>query len=182
MGVMLSLDQPGLARNRRQARHARRPDEQAWADVLAAIVRDEPLQAGCLVRLAKNMLAGLLIPADSSPAHSRLAGGGNADSRLAGGLADSSPAGSRLVGSRPADSSPGDWLSGADHQPVQHAHRRRGGRVVRTGRDLSGACLLGQCQDSPGAPACASVTCQHDCHGQVAAPAPDAAEAVSSVA
>jgi hypothetical protein len=125
MGVMLSLDRPGLARNRRQARHARQPDEQAWADVLAAIVRDEPPRAGCLVRLAKNVLAGLLIPADTSPPS---------------------------------------------------------GPAVRTGRDLSGACLLGQCQDSPGAPACASATCRHDCHGQVAAPGQDAAAAVRSVA
>jgi hypothetical protein len=153
MGVMLSLDRPGLARNRRQARHARRPDEQAWADVLAAIVRDEPPRAGCLVRLAKNVLAGLLIPADSSPADS-----------------------------------PAERPLGADHEPGQHADRARGGRAVRTGRGLSGACLLGQCQDSPGGPACASATCRHDCHGQVtapgqvAAPGQAAAGAVRSVA
>jgi hypothetical protein len=177
MGVMLSLDQPALVRNRRQARHARRPDDQAWADVLAAIVRDEPLRSGCLVRLAKNVLAGLVIPAGSGPADGNQDDSNHDDSNQSG----SSPAGSSPAGSsQPAG--PADRLSGAGHQPGQDAHRPRGGRAVRTSRDLSGACLLGQCQDSPDGPGCASVTCGHGCHGQVPARGPDAAGAVTSVA
>ncbi len=95
MGVMLSLDQPALVRNRRQARHARRPDDQAWADVLAAIVRDEPLRSGCLVRLAKNVLAGLVIPAGSGPADGNQDDSNHDDSNQSG----SSPAGSSPAGS-----------------------------------------------------------------------------------
>jgi len=64
MGVMLSLDRPTLAGSRRQARHARRPDDQAWAETLAGIFRDDvPHAGGCLARLAKTVLAGRLLPA-----------------------------------------------------------------------------------------------------------------------
>ena len=151
MGVMLSLDRPGLARNRRQARHARRPDEQAWPEVLTAILRDDTPHPGCLVRLAKNVLADLLIPAAGEQA-------GPLDQVCA------------------ASQKPGD---GTDHGP--------GPRPAWPGRDLSasdlsGACVLGQCQDSPGARGCASATCRHDCHGQRPAPGPGAVRPVSSVA
>jgi hypothetical protein len=129
MGVMLSLDRPTLARSRRQARHARRPDDQAWAETLAGIFRDDvPHAGGCLVRLAKTFLPARLLPASAGPA-----GGG--------------------PGPEQQDARP------ADHVP--------GGRLARAGRGLSGACLLGQCEDSPGAPACASAACEHDCHDRV---------------
>ena len=39
-----------------------------WPEVLTAILRDDSPPAGCLVRLAKNVLAGLLIPAEGEPA------------------------------------------------------------------------------------------------------------------
>ncbi len=135
MGVMLSLDRPRLARSRRQARHARRPDDQARADALAAILRDEtPAAGGCLARLAKTVLAGWLLPAGAWA--SRLV-----DGTLAGDQGEGAP-----TGQPPAS------------------------RAARTASHLSGACLLGQCQDSPGAPACASATCTHDCHGQAPVP------------
>jgi hypothetical protein len=134
MGVMLSLDRPTLARSRRQARHARRPDDQAWADALAAIFRDEAPSAGsCLARLAKTVLAGWLQPAG---AWAR-----------------------RADGTPPGDEGEG----GPEGQPPAS-------RAPRTASDLSVPCLLGQCQDSPGAPACASVTCAHDCHGRAQVP------------
>ncbi len=135
MGVMLSLDRPGLARSRRQARHARRPDDQARADALAAILRDEtPAAGGGLVRLAKTMLAGWRFPAGAGASR----------------LADGTPAGDQGEGA-PAGQPPAS-------------------RAAWTASDLSGACLLGQCQDSPGGPACASQTCAHDCHGRVPMP------------
>ena len=151
MGVMLSLDRPGLARNRRQARHARRPDEQAWPEVLTAILRADPPHAGCLVRLAKNVLADLLIPADGEPA------------------------------------GPTDQVCEASQKPGDGTERGPGRRPAWAGRDLSasdlsGACVLGQCQDSPGARGCASATCRHDCHDQRPAPGLGAVRPVSSVA
>ena len=150
MGVMLSLDRPGLARNRRSGRHARRPDEQAWPEVLTALRRADPPPAGCLVRLAKNVLAGLLIPAE--------------------GEAVGQPDRVCEAGQEPGPS---------DRVPV--------GRPARPGRDqfpsdLSGACLLGQCQDAPGARGCTSASCRHDCHSQWPAPGEGTARPVSSVA
>jgi hypothetical protein len=140
MGVMLSLDQPRLARNRRQARHARRPDDQAWADALAAVLTgDAPHPGGCLVRLAKTVFAGWLLPAKAGP----------------GWPADRGPA--------------------RNQEPGGPADLAAGPRPARAGSELSGACLLGQCADSPGGPACASATCKHDCHA--AAPAAPASGA-----
>ena len=49
MGVMLSLDRGGPARDRRRARHARRPGGQARAQVLVALRRDEASAGGRLL-------------------------------------------------------------------------------------------------------------------------------------
>jgi hypothetical protein len=58
MGVMLSLDRNGPARDRRRARHARRPGGQARAQALAAMRRDEASASGRLLsRLTRTVLA-----------------------------------------------------------------------------------------------------------------------------
>ncbi|MGD0374289.1 MAG: hypothetical protein ABSB01_06875 [Streptosporangiaceae bacterium] len=219
MGVMLSLDRPRLARSRRQARHARRPDEQAWADALAAVLRDEtPAAGGCLARLAKTVLAGWLpVQAGASrPVDGTLAGdrfgvnqfgvnqrapGQLAPGQLAGdqfGVNQRAPgqlapgqlagdqfgagqlAGDQLAADQlGAGQLAGDQLGAgqlaadqraADRWECEPAGEPPASRAARTGSDLSGACLLGQCQDAPGAPACASATCTHDCHDWVPAP------------
>ena len=199
MGVMLSLDRPRLARSRRQARHARRPDEQAWADALAAVLRDEtPAAGGCLARLAKTVLAGWLpVQAGASrPVDGTLAGdrfgvnqfgvnqrapGQLAPGQLAGDqfgagqLAGDQRAADQLgAGQLAGDQLAGDQLAAdqraADRWECEPAGEPPASRAARTGSDLSGACLLGQCQDAPGAPACASATCTHDCHDWVPAP------------
>jgi hypothetical protein len=204
MGVMLSLDRPRLARSRRQARHARRPDEQAWADALAAVLRDEtPAAGGGLARLAKTVLAGwrpvqagASRPLDGTLAGDQLAGdqfGVNqraADQFGVGQIAgdqiavDQRAADQIAVDQRAADKLARDQLAGgqfaggqfardqfaADRGECEPAGEPPASRAARTGSDLSGACLLGQCQDAPGAPACASATCTHDCHDWVPAP------------
>jgi len=189
MGVMLSLDRPRLARSRRQARHARRPDEQAWADALAAVLRDEtPAAGGCLARLAKTVLAGWLpVQAGASrPVDGTLAGdrfGVNqfgVNQRAPGQLAPGQLAGDQFgAGQLAGDQLAADQLGAgqlagdqraADRWECEPAGEPPASRAARTGSDLSGACLLGQCQDAPGAPACASATCTHDCHDWVPAP------------
>jgi hypothetical protein len=187
MGVMLSLDRPGLARNRRQARHARRTDEQAWADSFTAILRDDSPHAGCLVRLAKNALAGL----QTGPDRGELEGPANrapGPEHQPAQAADFAP-GQRpapLGPSRPGPSLPGLSLSGPSgpgpSQPGLSLSGPPRPGPSEPGPPLSGACLLGQCEDSPGAPACASATCQHDCHGRAPATGSSAVRPVSSVA
>jgi|CZKT01.1.fsa_nt_gi hypothetical protein len=127
MGVMLSLDRPGLARSRRAGRHARRPEDQAWADAFAAMLAGEsPNTGGCMVRLAKTMLGGLLLPPDAA-----------------------------IAGQALTDGSPGDRPAAPQRRPRAPGH------------DLSAACLLGQCDDSPAGPGCAAPACAHDCHDRM---------------
>jgi hypothetical protein len=58
MGVMLSLDRNGPARDHRRARHARRPGGQARAQVLVAMRRDQASSSGRLLsRLTRTVLA-----------------------------------------------------------------------------------------------------------------------------
>jgi hypothetical protein len=140
MGVMLSLDRPGLARSRRPGRHARRPDDQAWADAVAAMLTGEaPNTGGCVVRLAKTMLAGLLLPADAAIAGQPLTDGTQAH-------------GDPLTDGAQAQGDPRD-------APLR--------RAAPPGAELSAACLLDQCHDSPAGPGCASPACTHDCHDRV---------------
>jgi hypothetical protein len=57
MGVMLSLDRNGPARDRRRARHARRPGGQARVQALAAARRDQASASGRLLgRLTRTVL------------------------------------------------------------------------------------------------------------------------------
>jgi hypothetical protein len=57
MGVMLSLDRSGAARDRRRARHARRPGAQARAQALVVLRRDEGSVSGRLLsRLTQTVL------------------------------------------------------------------------------------------------------------------------------
>lgn len=157
MGVMLSLDRPALARSRRPGRHARRPDDQAWAEALAAILRDEPpAAAGCLVRLAKTVLTGRLLPAETPigwATKDTLAGDQGSGDQWSGDQRSGGLGAGGQGKNAPATCPPADC-------------------TVRAAGELSGACLLGQCHDSPGAPACASATCTHDCHRRAPAPGP----------
>jgi len=58
MGVMLSLDRNGPARNHRRARHARRPGGQARAQALVAMRRDHASASSRLLnRLTRTVLA-----------------------------------------------------------------------------------------------------------------------------
>jgi hypothetical protein len=58
MGVMLSLDRNGPARDHRRARHARRPGGQARVQALAVMRRDRATASGRLLsRLTRTVLA-----------------------------------------------------------------------------------------------------------------------------
>jgi hypothetical protein len=58
MGVMLSLDRNGPARDHRRARHARRPGGQARVQALAVMRRDQASPSSRLLsRLTRTVLA-----------------------------------------------------------------------------------------------------------------------------
>ncbi len=80
MGVMLSLDRPPAARNRRRGQHARSTDARAREDVRVGVVRrDDAEGAGhYLGRLAGIVRPGQRQPATIAGPPARRAGGNGA--------------------------------------------------------------------------------------------------------
>jgi hypothetical protein len=140
MGVMLSLDQPGPARSRRQGQHVRDCDEPARVDTLAGMLRCDAAGAGrYLSRLAAAVLAGRLRPAPPALTGAALTG-----------AALTGAAGTRAAG-------------------TAFATGRRA-RQVEIRLIVSVPCLLGQCRAAGDGPGCESSVCEHDCHRRESSP------------